>query len=389
MSIDNPAKKARICHMTSAHKRYDVRIFEKECRSLSNNGYDVTLIVNDSNEDEVKDNVRIISIKHEHKSRIKRILNSQKLFLRKAIDIDSDIYHFHDPELLPVGNKLRKRGKKVIFDSHENYTLQIREKHYIPKVLRGLISKVYNIYETYSVKKFDAVVFPCTFKNVNPFENRANKTVFIDNVPILEELYDKYNSTSIKGDRTICHVGGLTYGRGITHLIRATNKARVKLILAGVFSPKDYFTEVKKMEEFSSVDYRGHVNRDEVAGIYEKSKIGMCNILNIGQYNKSDNFATKVYEYMSMGLPVILSDYPYARDVLRQYKFGITVDPENIDEITKAISFLLENTEEAFRMGQEGRRAIKEKFNWRIEEKKLLELYENIIFRNINDKESG
>lgn len=364
-----------ICHMTSAHDRYDVRIFEKECKSLAINGYDVTLIVNDDIDDEIKDCIKIVSTKFKHKNRIDRILNSGKIILEKAISVNADIYHFHDPELLPVGNKLKKKGKKVIFDSHENYKLQFREKYYIPKGLRGFVSKLYSIYETYSVKKFDAVIFPCTFNNVNPFENRAKKTVFINNFPKLSELYDKFDSNFLKDDKTICYVGGLTYSRGITHLIKAAYKADANLILVGNFIQENYYNEVRNMEGFYSVDYRGYLNREDIVGIYRSSNIGICNILNIGQYNKSDNFATKVYEYMSMGLPVILSDYKYARDVLSQYKFGITVDPEDINEISDAISYLLNNKEIAKKMGQEGRRAIKEKFNWTIEERKLLDLY--------------
>lgn len=371
-------KQITVCHMTSAHKRYDVRIFQKECKSLANNGYDVTLIVNDNMDDEIKDGVKIISIKFKYKNRVDRILNSRKFILEKAFDVNADIYHFHDPELLPVGNKLKRIGKRVIFDSHEHYTMQIKEKGYIPKILRSTISKLYNIYETYSAKNIDAVIFPCSFNNKNPFENRAKITTFINNVPILSELYDKYDINSKKDEKTVCYVGGLTYSRGITHLIKAAYNANADVILVGNFSSKEYFDEVKEMKEFSCVNHMGYVDRDGVVEIYNRSNIGMCNILNIGQYNKADNFATKVYEYMSMGLPVIISDYPYARKVLSQYKFGITVDPENIVEISDAISYLLNNKEKAQEMGQEGRRAVKEKFNWGAEEQKLLELYKEL-----------
>lgn len=375
MSDKTSTKPIKVCHITSAHPRYDVRIFKKECKSLASNGYDVTLIVNDHLNDEVIDKVKIVSVRFKYKNRVERILKSKRKFFKKAIEFDADVYHFHDPELLPLGNKLKRIGKKVIFDSHENYTMQIKEKYYIPKLIRNIISKLYFIYETYSVKKIDAVIFPCTFNNINPFEKRANITVFLNNVPILSELYDKYNDEITKDDRTLCYVGALTHDRGITHLIKAAYKSSARLILGGAFSPKEYFDKVKYMKEFSCVDYRGFVDRNEVLDIYEKSKIGVCTILNVGQYNKSDNLATKVYEYMSMGLPVIISDYTYARNVIEKYKFGIAIDPENIENITEAINFLLSNPDISKEMGQAGRRAVREKFNWNIEEKKLLKLY--------------
>ncbi|HYF83400.1 MAG TPA: glycosyltransferase family 4 protein [Clostridia bacterium] len=368
----------RICHMTSAHNRYDVRIFKKECTSLANNGYDVTLLVNDDQPDEILNNVKIVSTNYRPQNRIDRMMYSNKYFYKKAIELDAEVYHFHDPELLPVGNKLNRKGKKVIFDSHENYTLQIKEKYYIPQIFRKLLSYIYFKYETHSIKKIDLVIFPCTINHVNPFENRAKRTVFINNVPVLDELYNEYDKEESKKDRTICHVGSLTYNRGITHLILAAYKANVNLILGGNLSPEEYHNDVKNLKEFICVDYKGYVGRDKVLEIYKKSNMGICTILDVGQYCKADNLATKVYEYMAMGLPVIISDYPYVREVLKQYEFGIVVDPKNVNEISDNIIYLLRNPKIAKKMGQEGRRAVKERFNWNIEEQKLLELYSDL-----------
>lgn len=368
----------KVCHITSAHNRYDVRILQKECTSLAKSGFDVTLLVNDNEPNEIVNNVKIASTKHKPQNRIARIIYSTKNLYKMAIEINADVYHFHDPELLPVGNKLKRKGKKVIFDSHENYALQIKEKYYIPPILRKLISFLYYEYETYAVRKLDSVIVPCTFNHINHFNNRAKRTVFINNVPIMNELFDGYCTGSAKKKRTICYVGALAYNRGITHLVKAAYKADANLVLVGNFSPKEYYTEIQRMKEFSIVDYRGYVDRDTIVEIFKDCVIGICTVLNVGQYDKGDNLLTKVYEYMAMGLPVIISDYPYAREVLKEYEFGIAVDPENIDEIADKISYLVDNPEIAKKMGHEGRRAVKEKFNWCIEEKKLLDLYMNI-----------
>ena len=368
----------KVCHMTSGHSRYDTRIFRKECISLANHGYEVTLIVNDDKPNETISNVNIVSTNYLPKSRMQRMVFSNKIFYRHAIKINADIYHFHDPELLHVGNKLKKRGKKVIFDSHEYYKDQINLKYYIPKYIRNLISKIYYKYETFSVKKIDAVIFPCTMNHINPFDNRSKRTVFINNVPLLDEFYNEYNSYNFKNGRSLCLIGSLTYERGITHSILAANKAKARLTLAGKFLPQGYYNKIINMKEYNCVDYKGYLNREEVLEVYKNNKIGICTLLNIGQYSRSDNLATKVYEYMSMGLPVIISDYPYSREVLKEYKFGIAVDPEKVDDIAEAINYLLSNYQVSEEMGLEGRRAVKEKFNWSIEEKKLLDLYSSL-----------
>ena len=374
----------KICHITSVHSRYDTRIFYKECVSLAKAGYDVTFLVAErgKTKPEIRDGVSIVPVEFNPENRIDRIINSPRVLLKKALQIDAEIYHLHDPELLPLARKLKKSGKKVIFDSHEDYPAQIETKEYIPLFLRSVISKVYKSYETGTAKMIDAVIAPCTFNGgVDIFQGRCKNTEIISNATILAEFYYRYkNSITRKGEPFVCHVGSLTHSRGITHLIKAAHKAKVNLILAGSFSPDEYGKEVREMPEFSCVDYRGQLLRIGVLNVYRESSIGAATLLNVGQYNTGDNFATKVYEYMSMGLPVIITRNPFSEKMLKKYSFGIAVDPENIEEISEAITFLVKNPDRAKEMGANGRRAILEEFNWGIEEKKLLALYRKISF---------
>ena len=163
------------------------------------------------------------------------------------------------------------------------------------------------------------------------------------------------------------------------HITKAAHRAKVKLILAGKFHSESFEKEIKQVEEADALDYRGFVDRGGVLSIYKESSVGLCTLLNRGQYLKSHNLPTKAYEYMSMGLPVIISDSAYTRELLKKYPFGVAVDPEDIDEISKAIIKLKHNPELSREMGRNGRRAVLQEFNWGIEEKKLLELYNKLI----------
>lgn len=107
--------------------------------------------------------------------------------------------------------------------------------------------------------------------------------------------------------------------------------------------------------------------------------IGVAILLDRGQYHKADNLPTKVYEYMQKGLPVIIYNSEYVKRVLKEYKFGIAVDPENVDQIANAIKYLCTHPKEAIEMGRNGRRAVLEKYNWQKEEKKLIRLYAEIL----------
>ena len=367
----------KVGHMTSAHAPEDVRIFHKECVSLTKAGYDVTLV--ERGESYEKNGVHILGVGMPSGGRLDRMTAFAKKVYEAALTVDADIYHFHDPELLPYGLKLKKHGKKVIFDSHERYTEQLRSKPYLPNRAAALLARVYGWYENHVLKKLDAVIFPCTMGGKNPFEGLCRRPAIISNAAILEEFFDFYDPQTPKKKNQVCYVGGLTEPRGITMDVLASAKAGATLALAGEFSPASYETELQEKPEFSCVEYHGHLNRVQVRELLAESQVGLCTLLDRGQYQKIDTFGIKVYEYMSMAIPVILSKSLYNCKMIEQYQFGICVDPENMDEIADAIQYLLGHPDEARQMGENGRRAIKEEFNWGVEEKKLLALYEDIL----------
>lgn len=369
----------KVCHMTSVHRNNDMRIFHKECVSLANAGYDVYLVAQGQSCE--RNGVHIVGVDEVADSRVSRMFKTAKNVYKRALDIDADVYHIHDPELLLYAKKLAQMGKRVIFDSHEDYGAQIRHKQYIPKLLRNVISRTYKSFEASVLGHIDAVVVPCSFNGRNIFEGITKKTVYISNAPLLSQFYDRYQENKGPKEPSVCYVGVLSHSRGITHLIQAAYKADTKLILAGNFTPQGYYNYLQDMPEFKCVDYRGYLNPNEVTNVYRQSSIGACTILNIGQYNRGDNFATKVYEYMSMGLPVILSDSPYAKKILPKYNFGLGVQPDNIEEIASAIRYVRNNPDAARLMGYNGREAVLEIFNWNIEERKLIALYEELSER--------
>lgn len=366
----------KVCHMTSVHHSHDTRIFYKECTSLAKAGYDVYLVAPGLSRRE--QGVGVIGVGEKPHSRIKRMIVMVRRVFSVALELDCEIYHLHDPELLRAGIKLKKLGKKVIYDSHENYPAQISNKTYLPRLVRNLISTLYRRYETYCVKRFDAVVFPCKIEGKDIFENRAKRTVFLDNYPLLDEVFDGETNPRAQDPFTVCYAGGLTHNRGITHLTKAVYQSGAKLLLAGRFNSKKYQTQLQTMKENECVDLLGQLSRNEVLNVYSRSSVGAATLLRVGQYGKTDNLPTKVLEYMSAGLPVIITDYPYARKVIEKYHCGICVEPDNVEQISETISFLKDNPTIAFEMGQNGRNAVSKEFIWEKEAEKLLNLYDTL-----------
>ena len=81
---------------------------------------------------------------------------------------------------------------------------------------------------------------------------------------------------------------------------------------------------------------------------------------------------------MSSGIPVIASNFPKWEKIVNENQCGICVDPHDINSIAKAINFLFNNKDKLEIMGKNGRKAIKNKFNWENESKKLIEIYEKL-----------
>lgn len=372
-------KKIKICHLTSAHKSGDIRIFQKECTFLAKEkSFEVYLVAQGDSREE--NGVKVIGVDASVKGRVDRMLNISRKIYKKASSLNADIYHFHDPELLLYALKLKKQGAAVIFDSHEHYAKQIAEKNYLPVLLRKVIANIYKIYETHVVKNIDAVVVPGTTNGKNPFEGRCRNSIFLDNYPILDErrAYIQKRKPDSIHDLKVCYVGGLSATRGCTQLVKGCYKAGVKLILAGSFSSPEYEKQVMSMKEGQCVDYRGVCSYDEVTEIYRESHIGAATLLKIGQYASMENLPTKTYEYMQVGLPIIMSDTKYNCKLMERGKFAYLVDPGNEDEIKKVIQYVYYNFNEAVEKTKLAYKLVKDKYNWEGEFKNLIALYRKL-----------
>src|SRR5699024_2169313 len=138
-------KRKKIVHMTTVHHPFDTRIYHKECLSLAQAGFDVSLMTT-IDETAIPDEtpVTIISLR-KRGGRIRRMMLSTWEAYRKAKKLNADCYHIHDPELLPVGWLLKSRHNTVIYDVHEDYITSITQKEYIAKPIRKLVAGFYSI----------------------------------------------------------------------------------------------------------------------------------------------------------------------------------------------------------------------------------------------------
>jgi glycosyltransferase involved in cell wall biosynthesis len=367
-------ERRKVVHLTSVHPRDDIRILYKQCQSLALAEYEVHLVVADGLGDETSGGVYIHDVGR-LQGRLRRMLQTTQKVFKLAIVLDGDIFHLHDPELIPVGLKLKKLGKKVIFDAHEDVPKQILSKPYLNKALRWMLSRFFSIYESWACSHFDGVITATPFirekfLKINP------KTTDINNFPLLKELGNDVTWDS-KGPE-VCYVGGISQIRGIREICKAIELASsgARLNLCGSFESSNLEAAVLRMPGWGRVSAYGHVSRQGVRDILSRSIAGLVTLH--PTINYLDALPVKLFEYMGAGIPVIASDFPLWRSIVADSNCGLLVNPLNPQEIADAIDFLITHPQEAMQMGSNGRRAVLECYNWTFESKKLLAFYENL-----------
>jgi len=367
-------KARKIVHLTSVHPRYDTRIFIKECCSLVSNGYSVSLVVADGKGNQSLNGVDIIDV-GKLSGRLNRIFKTSKKILAKAVEIDAEIYHFHDPELIPIGLKLKKLGKIVIFDSHEDVPKQILGKGYLNKLSKKVISFCYATYESWACKKLD-IVIAATSSIKEKFMDLDINSVDVNNYPILGELFEGKQAEHDKS--FICYVGGISDIRGISEIVNALEyvSKEIKLLLVGEFSDPKLRNLLSKTKGWNSVEELGFLNRNEVKNVLSKSTLGVVTFHPLP--NHIDAQPNKLFEYMSAGIPVLASNFPLWEKIIEGNDCGYCADPLNAKSLAKTIERFFADRKHSHKMGMNGRQAVENKYNWLIEERKLLDVYKKL-----------
>ena len=314
-------KSIKICHVSDIHKTSDNRIVLKECTSLAEAGYEVHVIA--VGESGMNGDVILHGI--EPTPRIKRYFGSQKSLLEKAISVGAQVYHLHDPELLRLVRPLKKRtGAKIIYDSHEDYKIQIAIGQPLP--IRILMRNWY-MHELNAAKKYlDGFILPSFNARVSK-EIHPLKMTTVENYPLL--TYQVFSLSDKKDNNSVYYIGSISRGRGIIQAVKATARSGAILELAGAINDSNLAKELADMPEWRNVNYHGLVSHDKAMELLSKCSVGLCCFSNQGQYATGANLATKVLEYFLNYVPVLLNNTKYNVDINNQYHFAEIVDDIN------------------------------------------------------------
>jgi glycosyltransferase involved in cell wall biosynthesis len=294
---------------------------------------------------------------------------------REALRQDAAVYHFHDPELMPVGALLKLHGKRVIYDVHEDYSGAMKGK-WIPEPLTGPAAFAVSFCEGTLARACDRIVAatPTIAAKFPP-----ERTRLVQNFPWLNELKCANPVPYAQREAIAIYIGWLSDGRGIGTMMQATELAAkqqpVRLLLAGKVIPG-----AKAAFEADGpnplIEYLGFLDRPKVAELISRARVGLVTLPPTGNYVNAQ--PTKLFEYMAGGLPVIASDFPVYRKFVESAGCGLLVDPLNPAAIAEAMVWLLRHPHDAAEMGQNGQRAVTETLSWEREAATLVHTYEEL-----------
>jgi hypothetical protein len=376
------ARSVHFCHFTIAHSALKSRSFHRQCLPLAEAGFEVSY-VSPADVKEHYQNIEFIRLSR-YTSPLRRAFSQGKLLIT-LLRLHADIYHFQDPQLLPVGLLLKLIFRKcVIYDAYEDFPSMAANKAALPRLVRPFARKATAAAESVAAHCLDAIMTadPLTLRRLARI-GRSRKIVFYNfpNLDIFPRLQMLEKHTEL------VYRGGLSERAGTFVLLdalqRLTSEGRnVRLLLIGYSDSALGEEELRRRIAAESltarVEIRGRIPHEEMAVALGAARIGICPLQNIEKFRI--NIPVKIFEYWACGLPVIASDLPPSRPFLRGSNAAELFPAGDSMALARAIAHLLDHPDEAKRMGERGRAIVEQRLHNGSEIRKLRSLCSKLAF---------
>jgi glycosyltransferase involved in cell wall biosynthesis len=373
--------KLKVCHFASVHTLNDTRVFWRECVSLARE-FEVTFI-GIGEFTGIKEGVNLVGIP-KPKSRIRRLLFTRSIAFYKALLADSDLYHFHDAELIPFGILLRLCGKKVIYDIHENTAGDIRYKPWIAPVMKKVLRSVYLALEWMGAQFMHYILVIAKPAFASRFHSRHY--TIIQNFADLSQMrpYRVTARSSLAGNHLFymgtVHDMYYDFNRVVEALvILKRSLPDVKLHCVGESS--EYQRELTEHPVWDEVGdhivFYGTLTPDQGYSISQQCKAGIC--LKNQPEKILVSHERKLFEYLACGLPFVCADAHIYRELVDETKAGINVDLSDANAIAAGVKVLLSDPRKLDEAQHNGEQAAEKKYNWESQQKLLIHLYKFLM----------
>lgn len=292
----------------------------------------------------------------------------------KALSINKearfDVTHCHDLDTLPVGIRLKSKfGLPLIYDAHEIYALMATDV--APRWLGSMLSRL----ERSFIGRTDKLI-TVSEATKGYFEAIVHKpvSVVMNCVPLSDK---KYQPPEKQGTFSLVYIGLLDKTRSIPLLIDVVNRLpRVNCTIGGFGRPQYVEAIKEKCSKSANITFVGKVPLNQVIRMTKKAD---CSFLMLNPGHPYGQFAlgNKQFEAMVCGRPIICTKGTYSGDLTEQETVGLAIECTE-EALKQAIIRLRDDPELREKLGRNALRAAITQYNWHIQEKRLLEVYNSI-----------
>lgn len=372
----------KICFLSSLHPLTDKRVYDKEAVSLAAAGHTVFHLAPGECDIKPCNGIQFISYPLP-RGLLGRVTQMFRLY-QMARSINADCYHCNEIDSWFVGIFLKLfLGKCIVFDVHEHYPSSFGVTH-LPSFLHPLSAIVIRIVYMLLVPWTDRVVL--AKRTIASDIGQKWKHVLVQNyarlsadrfdAPVLSE-----KPVPIKSRITAIHLGYISRNRGWPQMVEAMSLLEnpgVNLQLLGQFNDgtyEEFCHEVQNTGLKDRVVSSSWLPFDKAMEEVRNADIGLV-MFQPGIVNNEFALPHKLFDYMLAGIPVIIPKCAKEiTDIVLESDCGLIVNSACPQEIAEAISRLSEDADLRKRLGQNGRRAVFEKYNWENEAEKLVNMY--------------
>lgn len=367
------AIKMVVCHLTTAHHASDVRIFERECKSIAEKtNYHVILAAHGGMP-------KTKGIFHYRlgvvpKRRLFRLAKSQFVSIWCLMRLKVDVWHIHDPELLVFALFLLLLKKKVIWDAHEDYFLQFGnpEQHrtYLPKKLRKVIG--YFVQKALSAVDKKATAVISATQSINDSYSNKNK-VIIGNEARISEFASC--SPEFSSNRVL-FTGATNESQCFRQVVVAVSLRNDLILTVAGQKPNHEEWSFAKNLLGERIEYLGWLNRSELREAISRSKIGLITHSNLETYKTAS--PNKRFEFSASGLPCVLTPTQSNIEWAHASSGAIVSSEYNAESLAEAIGDLCGSIDLWSQISQATRKWCQEFGSWENSERRLVDLYKRI-----------
>jgi len=375
----------RICFLSSGHPIHDKRVFDKEATSLAAAGFEVVYLTAGEEGSTRDQGVEVITYML-HPSILGRLFQIPRLY-RLGSRLNADCYHCNEVDSWIAGVFLKLlRRRKIVFDVHEDYPSTFAESRF-PRPLRPLVAGIIRLLYRALAPLTDRFVLAkhCIAHDFRHAQSKvlvvANYTplTYADRQPPPPDARPWGNS-----GLTAIHLGLIGRLRGWPQLLEALARARNKSIhlhVIGTFNDDSRADFGRRVAELGLQDRVTFEEWLPFAEAYERvlaSDIGLV-LFQPGVQNHVYALPHKMFDYMMSRLPVIAPAFAEeVAAIIREADCGLLIDPSDPEQIAQALDRLADDPDERRRLGENGRRAVRERYNWEAEAAKLVGMYREL-----------